>query len=111
MATTVQQLLTSEMAVRTDELATLKVEYAQVQAEVEEGVLKLRKADERSRRLRCARGRMRVAFHTTHLTRTPPPSPAPFTVYRRCAPRWLHTAVACSGYPLQELALSHPSHR
>ena len=52
MANSVKEALVQEMAVRTDELATLKVEHAMVQAEKEEGVLRSRKQDEKSRRLR-----------------------------------------------------------
>ena len=52
MANTVKEMLVNEMAIHTDELATLKVEYAQVEADREEGVLRLRKSDEKSRRLR-----------------------------------------------------------
>ena len=52
MANTVKEMLVNEMAIHTDELATLKVEYAQVQADREEGVLRLRKSEEKSRRLR-----------------------------------------------------------
>ena len=60
MANTVKELLVSEMAVRTDELAVLKVEYAQVQAEREEGVLKLKKSDDKCRRLRLHMTRLEV---------------------------------------------------
>ena len=53
MANHVKEALCHELALRTDELAEAKLEYAQVQAEREEGILRLRKSEEKSRRLRC----------------------------------------------------------
>ena len=60
MANEVKQTLVSEMALFTDELATLKVEYAQVQEDKDEAHLRVRKGEEKSRRLRLHLTRLEV---------------------------------------------------
>ena len=60
MANEVKQTLVSEMAVFTDELATLKVQHAQVQVEKDEACLRVRVGEEKSRRLRLHLTRLEV---------------------------------------------------
>jgi chromosome segregation ATPase len=49
MANSVKEMMVNDMALRTDELAQLKVEHALVQAEKEETHLRMRKSEERVR--------------------------------------------------------------
>ena len=60
MANEVKQMLVSEMALFTDELATLKVQHAQTQVEKDEAVLRVRTGEEKSRRLRLHLTRLEV---------------------------------------------------
>ena len=60
MANAVKDMLVNEMALRTDELACLKVEYAQVLEEKDECALRLRKSEEKSRRLRLHMTKLEV---------------------------------------------------